>query len=79
MTTYVFFEIIVLQILFVSCSSNKTLVDKINTHYGKVNFTTKVKKTTFNIFMLRLIVQDFEVIMNSILIKLQKLVKFQNK
>lgn len=79
MTNLRFFGIILLQILFVSCSSNKTLVDKIDTHYGKVNFTTKVIKTTFNIFMLQLTVQDFEVITNSILIRLQKLVKFQNK
>ena len=79
MTNLRFFGIILLQILFVSCSSNKTLVDKIDTHYGKVKFYNESKKTTFNIFMLQLTVQDFEVITNSILIRLQKLVKFQNK
>lgn len=44
MTNLRFFGIIVLQILFVSCSSNKTLVDKIDTHYGKVKFYNENKK-----------------------------------
>lgn len=44
MTNLRFLGIIVLQILFVCCSSKKALVDKIDTHYGKVKFYNESKK-----------------------------------
>ncbi len=45
MTNQRFFGIFVLSILFVYCSSNKTLVDKIDTHYGKVKFYNESGKS----------------------------------